>query len=88
MQYTTATVRRKKETKWMLKLGTAFLYDLLNDKIGEEHQRDIDIPIGTSFESLKRNKKHPARSMNQTCTKNNSVKSFLSFYRKILQKDL
>lgn len=58
---TTATVLRKKETKWVLKICTAFIHGP-NDKIREEHQWDRDIPIGTGFSSLKRNKKHPTRS--------------------------
>ena len=45
----------------MLKLWKAFSYDL-NDKAGVDHQRYSDIPIGTSFPSLKGNKKHPTRT--------------------------
>lgn len=51
---TTATVRQKKEIKWILKLQTAFRYGFY-DKIEEKYQRDSDLPIGLSFLSLKRN---------------------------------
>ena len=69
----------------MLKLRTAFPYGL-NDKIGEEHQRDSDILNGISLPSLKRNTKHPTRSKNQVLSKNNSVKSFLNLYENKLKK--
>ena len=82
---TTAKVRQKKQ--WILKLRTVLLYGP-NDKIGEEHQRDSDIPIGISFPSLTRNKKHSTKSRNQAFSKSNSVKNFLNFYENKLQKDL
>ena len=53
---TTATVRRKNETKGTLKLQTTFSYGL-NDKIGEGQQRDSDTPIGIRFSSLKKKQK-------------------------------
>ena len=52
----------------------------LNVNTGVEHQRDSDVPIGTSFPSLKGNKKHPTRSRNWAFSKNNSVTSFLNLY--------
>ena len=51
---TTAAVCQKKETKWMLKLWTAYPYDL-SDNIGEEHHIDSNIKIGIGFPLLKRN---------------------------------
>ena len=41
----------------MLKLWKASPYGL-NVNTGVEHQRDSDVPIGTSFPSLKGNKKN------------------------------
>ena len=49
---------------WKLKLQRAFP-DGLNDKIGKENQREIEIPIRTSFPLLKRNKKYPTILRNQ-----------------------
>ena len=49
---------------WKLKLQRAFPYGL-NDKIGKENQREIEIPIRTSFPLLKRNKKYPTILRNQ-----------------------
>ena len=84
---TTVTSRRKKETEWILKLRTAFPYGL-NDKIGEDVQRNDDKPVGISFPSLKRNKNHPVRSKNHAFSKNNSVKSFLNLFKNKLINDL
>ena len=52
------TIRRKKETEWMLKLRTAFPYGL-NARIGNEYmtERGNSI-ISTQFPSLKRHNKH------------------------------
>ena len=72
---TTTTARQKKEIKWMLILRSAFPYGV-NNKIGEEHQRDSDIPIRISFPYL--HKKHT----------NNSNNSFFNLYEKKLKKNL
>ena len=45
---TTATICRKKEIKWILKLWTALIYGL-SDKIAEDHQRDNGVPIRIHF---------------------------------------
>lgn len=61
---TTTTVCRKKEFEKKVNLQIAFPYGI-NAKIGEEHQRDSNNPIGIIFPSIKRNKKHPTRQRNQ-----------------------
>ena len=58
---TTAAERRKKETEWILKLRTAYLYGL-NGKIGEQYHRFDDKIVGIHFPTLKRLKPHPNRS--------------------------
>ena len=48
------TIRRKKETEWMLKLRTVFPYGL-NDRVGDEYMTDKNnTTIATKFPTLKR----------------------------------
>ena len=52
------TIRRKKETQWMLKLRTVFPYGL-NDRVGNEYMTDRgNSIISTQFPSLKRHNNH------------------------------
>ena len=59
----------------------------LNVNTGVEHQRDSDVPIGTSFPSLKGNKKHPTRTGIRPLVKIIQSKAFLIYikmnYKKI-----
>ena len=57
------TVRRKKETDWMLRLRTVSPHGL-NDRIGDEYMSDKDCyNINSKFPTLKRNKvRHRVRS--------------------------
>ena len=52
------SIRRKKETNWMLKLRTVYPYGL-NDRIGDEYMSEKEnINIYSKFPSLKRMKEH------------------------------
>ena len=71
---------KKKEIEWILKLRTAFPYGLKNE-IGEEHQRNSDIPIGISFAPIKRNKEHPKDRGIRRLVKIIQLKTFLIYIK-------
>ena len=74
---TPATVRRKTETRWFLRLEIGFHFGL-NGKIGDEHQRNNVKPIGLSHQD----------QASQAFSKNNSFNCFLNLYKNKLKKDL
>jgi len=71
-----ASLRRRKEKEWMLKLRTVYPYGL-NDRVSAK-----------TFPPLKRNKPHPLRIRTSSFHPNNSVNSFLNIFSTKLNNDI
>ena len=82
------TIRRKKETEWMLKLRTVFPYGL-NDRVGDEYMTEKDNSvIATKFPTLKRaHNRHRVRTKVHTSS-NMITEHFLYIINESLRRNL
>ena len=55
----------------------------ISDKIGEEHQKDTDIPIGATFESLEKLKNIEKDQRIRPLVKKIQLKTFLIYIKNI-----
>ena len=80
--------RKKKETKWILKLRTVYPYGL-NDRINDEFKRTQERKrINNLFPPLPRNRVRVARGQNRTGTPSFSAPSFITILDKYLRSNL
>ena len=83
-----ASLRRRKETEWMLKLQTVYPFGL-NDRIGDEYMTDREENIvSLRFPPLKRIKKHTVRVRTKNNTKNDFItKNFIYIIMESIRED-
>ena len=79
---TAAAVSQKKNNELILRHRTVFRYGI-GDKIGEEHQRDTDIPTGATFESLEKLKNIKKDQRIRPLVKKIQLKTFFIYIRNI-----
>ena len=83
-----ASLRRRKETEWMLKLQTVYPFGL-NDRIGDEYMTDREENIvSLRFPPLKRIKKHTVRVRTKYNPKNDFiVENFIYIIMESIRED-
>ena len=79
---TAAAVRQKKNNELILRHQKVFRYGI-SDKIGEEHQKDTDILIGATFESLEKLKNIKKDQRIRPLVKKIQLKTFLIYIKNI-----